>query len=50
MDCKHLNSVKWGTYTSKNGIFQKYKCRVCGSTFIGEKLSELTSETRRDKK
>ena len=46
MGCKHLNNVKWGTYINKNGRFQKYKCRDCGSTWIGEKLFDLTSEVR----
>ena len=32
--------MKWGTYVNKSGIFQKYKCRVCGSTRIGEELKK----------
>ena len=36
--CVHVHRVKWGTYVNKSGVFQKYKCKDCGSTIIGEEL------------
>ena len=40
MTCEHVSRVKWGTYVNKSGVFQKYKCKDCGSTVIGEELKK----------
>ena len=44
--CSHQDSVKWGTYVNKNGSYQKYKCRICGSTWIGEELTQVEATKR----
>ena len=48
--CERYSSVKWGTYVNKNGSFQKYKCRKCGSTWIGEELSTQEAKLRTSEK
>jgi len=48
--CSHQDSVKWGTYINKTGAFQKYKCRLCGSTWIGEELSAKEASKRTELK
>lgn len=36
MLCKHKNKMKIGKQYNKSGIYQKYRCKDCGSIIVGE--------------
>ena len=40
--CESSHIRKGGRHTTKQGIYQRYFCSDCGTTWIGEQLKEFT--------
>jgi len=45
--CGSTNTIQHGLYNNRHGKYQRYKCKDCGRTFIGESISMSEKEEQR---
>ena len=46
-ECQSKNTIQHGYYYNRNGKYQRYKCKDCGRTFIGESVSMSERRTQK---